>query len=148
MLDGQAMQLLLSLTEGNDRVFMRTAEEVDAILPSLHERGFVVFEIDGSRICSEEVTFREFAKVMRMPAGFYGAEEFAPNADAFDEYFDDVMDWVPAQGHVFLVRSAETLRSRSPANAELLARIGRSCGDENRNDARIVFVSDQAVRHA
>ena len=33
----------------------------------------------------------------------------APNVDAFLEYLDDVVEWVPAKGHVVLIRHSEQL---------------------------------------
>jgi hypothetical protein len=44
---------------------------------------------------------------LKKPEGWYGHEQFAPNAGAFLEYLDDVVEWVPASGHVVLVRCSE-----------------------------------------
>ena len=50
---------------------------------------------------------RSFAIALRMPKGWYGDEEYAGNVDAFLEYLDDVVEWIPAKGHVVLIRHSE-----------------------------------------
>jgi hypothetical protein len=56
-----------------------------------------------------EGIFKAFATALKKPKGWYGDEEYAPNANAFLEYLDDVAEWEPAKGHVVLVRGSEQL---------------------------------------
>lgn len=53
--------------------------------------------------------FKAFAVALRKPKGWYGDEEFAPNVDAWLEYLDDVVEWIPAKGHIVLIRHSEQL---------------------------------------
>jgi hypothetical protein len=65
--------------------------------------------------------FRAFALALKMPKGCYGDEEYAPNANAFLEYLDDVHEWVPAKGHVVVMRGAEQIWK---VNARLAGLLG------------------------
>jgi len=66
-----------------------------------------LYEIDGAALRTREDLFKAFAIALKMPQGWYGNEEYAPNADAFLEYLGDVQQWAPAKGHIVLVRAAE-----------------------------------------
>jgi hypothetical protein len=102
-------QLFFDLTAeaGRPSVHFRETEEVETITDELLKHDVAVFEVDGAAILSREDLFRAFAIALRKPKGWYGDEEFAPNADAFLEHLDDVPEWVPAKGHVVLVRGSE-----------------------------------------
>ncbi len=63
--------------------------EVEETLPELREQNIAVMEIDGSCLTSREDVFKAFAIALRMPKGWYGDEEYAPNVDAFLEYLDN-----------------------------------------------------------
>ena len=90
-------------------VHFREPQEVEEIIEELRGQNIAVFEIDGAAFSSTEALFKAFATVLKKPKGWYGDEEYAPNANAFLEYLDDVVEWVPAKGHVVLVRSSEQL---------------------------------------
>ena len=115
-------QLFIDLTAeaGRPSVHFRETEEVEAITEELLKHDVAVFEIDGAAIQSREDLFRAFAIALRKPKGWYGDEEFATNADAFLEYLDDVHEWVPAKGHVVLVRGSEQLRRTGARLAGML----------------------------
>jgi hypothetical protein len=88
--------------------------EIEEVLEELRKQNIAVFEIDGATLSSREDVFKAFALAFRKPKGWYGDEEYAPNVDAFLEYLDDVVEWVPAKGHVVLIRNAQRLWSCSP----------------------------------
>src|SRR5260370_28934389 len=104
-------QLFFDLTAeaGRPSVHFRETEEVETITDELLKHDVAVFEVDGAAILSREDLFRAFAIPLRKPKGWYGDEEFAPNADAFLEYLDDVPASVPAKAHVVLVRGSQQL---------------------------------------
>jgi hypothetical protein len=87
----------------------RESKEVEEIIEDLRSENIAVFEIDGAALSSQEDLFKAFAIVLKKPHGWYGDEEYPKNVNAFLEYLDDVLDWVPAKGHVVLVRSSEQL---------------------------------------
>lgn len=90
-------------------VHFRESQEVEVVLEELRQQNIAIFEIDGTALTSREELFKAFAIALRKPQGWYGDEEYAPNTDAFMEYLDDVVEWVPAKGHVVLIRRSETL---------------------------------------
>jgi len=103
-------QLLLDLADTRHMsIHFCEPREVEETLPKLIEQNIAVMEIDGSSLASREDVFKAFAVALRMPKGWYGDEEYAGNVDAFLEYLDDVVEWVPAKGHVVLVRHSEQL---------------------------------------
>src|SRR5215472_8626383 len=98
---------------GHPAIHFRDADEVEVVLTELQSQGIAVFEVDGAKIQSSEDLFKAFAVALKKPEGWYGAEQFAPNANAFLEYLDDVVEWVPAKGHVAMMRGPEQfLRTR------------------------------------
>ena len=102
-------------------VHFRESQEVEVVLEELRRQNIAVFEIDGAALTTPEEMFKAFAIALRMPKGWYGDEEYAPNADAFHEYLDDVVKWVPARGHVVLIRRSETLwRTRGRLAGDLV----------------------------
>ena len=111
ILSNMKTQLFFDLTAeaGRPSVHLRETEEVETIMEELLKDDVAVFEVDGAAIQSREDLFRAFAIALRKPKGWYGDEEFAPNAEAFLEYLDDVHEWVPAKRHVVLVRGSEEL---------------------------------------
>jgi hypothetical protein len=71
-------------------------------------------------LSSHEGLFKAFATALRKPKDWYGGEEYPSNVNAFLEYLDDVLDWVPAKGHVVFVRGSEQLwRTRARLAGEL-----------------------------
>jgi hypothetical protein len=88
------------------KIHFRESKEVEEIMRT---ENIAVFEIDGAALSSQEDLFKAFAIVLRKPKGWYGDEEYPNNVNAFLEYLDDVLDWVPAKGHVVLVRGSEQL---------------------------------------
>jgi hypothetical protein len=104
-------QLFFDLTMEARRpsIHFRESAEVEEIMEELREQNISVFEINGAALSSSEALFKAFATALKKPSGWYGDEEYAPNANAFLEYLDDVVEWVPAKGHVVLVRGSEEL---------------------------------------
>jgi len=64
--------------------------------------GFVIFEIDCSAISTKEQLLGAVATEMQFPAYFGG------NWDALEECLRD-MTWLPANGYLLILRSAEQL---------------------------------------
>jgi hypothetical protein len=91
------------------KIHFRESKEVEEIMEDLRPESIAVFEIDGAALSSQEDLFKAFAVVLRKPKGWYGDEEYPNNVNAFLEYLDDVLDWVPAKGHVVLLRRSEQL---------------------------------------
>lgn len=91
------------------RIHFRESKEIEQIMEDLRREDIAVFEIEGAVLSSHEGLFKAFAKVLRKPKDWYGGEEYPSNVNAFLEYLDDVLDWVPAKGHVVLVRGSEQL---------------------------------------
>ena len=104
-------QLLFDLTAETScpSVHFQEIREVEEIIEELQRQNIAVFEIDGAELSSQEGIFKAFATALKKPEGWYGNEEYADNADAFLEYLDDVVEWVPAKGHIVLVRGSEQL---------------------------------------
>jgi hypothetical protein len=118
-------QLLLDLSTNAASVCVHFCEltEIDSITEELAAKNIALFRIEGDRISSSEGLYREFAIALKMPKGWYGPEEYAPNANAFQEYLDDVHDWVPADGHVVVIRDAERLWREQARLAGLLVEL-------------------------
>jgi hypothetical protein len=87
--------------------------EVEETLEELRNHNVALLEIDGASLSSEEEVFKAFAIALRKPKGCYGDEEYASNVDAFLEYLDDVVEWVPANGHVVIIRHSEQFWSKA-----------------------------------
>ena len=104
-------QLFLDLTAEPPLqwIYFRELEEVEQTLEELRKQNIAVFEIDGAALSSREDLFKAFAIALNKPKGWYGDEEYPDNVDAFLEYLDDVVEWVPAEAHVVLVRGSEEL---------------------------------------
>jgi hypothetical protein len=90
---------------------------VDLTFRELATEDCAVFEIMGAAINSLQEFFRAAAIALKKPEGWYGDEEYAPNANAFLEYLDDVAAWVPAKVQVVLIREATALWRDSPKTA-------------------------------
>ena len=104
-------QLFFDLTAQPPHAWIHFAEseQVEEIAEELRAARIAILEIDGATLSTEESVFKAFAIALRKPKGWYGDEEYPTNVDAWLEYLDDVVDWIPAHGHVVLVRSAEQL---------------------------------------
>ena len=109
-------QLYFDLTAPAPRpsVYFREASEVDLTVRELATEDCAVFEIMGTAIHSLQELFTAVAIAFKKPEGWYGDEEYAPNANAFLEYLDDVGEWVPAKIQVALIREATALWRNSP----------------------------------
>ncbi|MDP9162417.1 MAG: barstar family protein [Acidobacteriota bacterium] len=116
------------------------ANKVDEVREDLAAQEIVIFEIDGSTFHSLEDMFKAFAVGLRMPKGWYGQEHYAPNADAFLEYLDDVVEWVPAKGHVVLVRGATDLWRNQPRVAGILTELWQLANGHREATITLVFV--------
>lgn len=104
-------QLFFDLTAETScpSIHFQESRKVEEIIEELQRQNIAVFEMDGAALSSQEGIFRAFATTLKKPKGWYGDEEYADNANAFLEYLDDVVEWVPAKGHVVLVRGSEQL---------------------------------------
>ena len=102
-------QLFLDLTADPRHISIHFCDspEVEETLTELPNQNVAVMEIDGSGIVSREDLFRAFAVVLQKPKDWCGDEGYAPNVNAFLEYLDDVVESVPAKGHVVLMRRSE-----------------------------------------
>ena len=125
-------QLFFDLTTSAVPVHFCERHEFETIEAELAENQVAVMPIDGTSLRCRDDLFRAFAVAFRKPKGWYGEEEYAPNADAFLEYVDDVEQWVPAKGRVAIISNAEQFWREQPRIAALLvelwqfATIGRS----------------------
>jgi hypothetical protein len=115
------------------------SKEVEETLEELHKQNIVVFEIDGASLSSREDIFKAFAIALRKPKGWYGDEEYATNVDAFLEYLDDVVEWVPAKGHVALIRHSERLWHAKPQLAGELVEWWQFAGIGHQAAIHLVF---------
>ena len=116
-------QLFFDLTADPRRISIhfRDSAEVEETVPELRNQNIAVMEIDGSTISTREDLFRAFSIALQKPKGWYGDEEYAHNVDAFLEYLGDVVDWVPAKGHVVVIRHSEKLwRAAAPLAGDLV----------------------------
>jgi hypothetical protein len=139
MRECEMTDLFYQVDAGRDRVFFRDETEVNASLSSLTKADFQVLELDGSVIRNFEDLFRLSAIAMKYPNGFYGDEEYAPNANAYLEYFDDVAEWIPAIGHVLLLRNGRSLWANAPDIAGFLVEIVQAAHSRG-SSVRLVFV--------
>ena len=121
-------------------IFFRPSAELDVITRQLREQNIAIFEVNGSAISSELDLYKAFAKALMMPQGWYGQEEYAPNADAFLEYLGDVAEWVPAKAHVVLVRQSDQLWRTNPQVAGLLTELCEDAALDRESSVRLVFV--------
>ena len=112
---GMKNRLFFDLTAKPPLVSIHYCEsaEVEEALEDLRNHNIAVLEIEGATLASQEDLFKAFATALRKPKGWYGDEEYAPNVDAFLEYLDDVVEWVPANGHVVIIRHSEQFWSKS-----------------------------------
>jgi len=134
-------QLFFDLTaEASATVHFREVEEIDSIASELSAQDVALFSIDGAAIRTREDLFRAFAVALKMPTGWYGDEEYAPNADAFLEYLDDVHEWVPARGHVVVVRGAEQLWRNQARLAGMLVEWWQFATGLRKANIHLVFV--------
>ena len=134
--------LFFRLTEATPwpSVFFRESAEVEGTVQELRQANVAVFEIDGGALSSEEELFRAFATALRMPKGWYGDEEYACNPNAFLEYLDDGTEWVPAKGHVVLIRGSEKLWRASAHLTGELTELWEAATLYRRASIRLVFV--------
>ena len=135
-------QLFFNLTTDAPRpsVYFREAEEVEETVEELRKDGIAVLEIDGAPLSSTEDLFKAFAIALRKPTGWYGDEEYASNADAFLEYLDDVVEWIPAKGHVVLIRNSEQLWRGGARVAGLLTELWQFSTVTRQAAIHLIFV--------
>jgi len=135
-------QLFLDLTAKATRVSIHFCEpdELDSIIPRLMEHGAALFEVDSATIHAREDLLKAFSVALKMPKGWYGDEEYAPNADAFLEYLDDVHEWVPAKGHLVVLRGAEQFWKANARLAGTLVEWWQFATGPREADIHLVFV--------
>ena len=76
-----------------------------------------------------------------MPKGWYGDEEYAPNANAFLEYLDDVHEWVPAKRHIVAIQRSEQFWKSCTRLAGELVELWQCANGPGRNsDIHLIFV--------
>ena len=135
-------QLLLDLKANAKGVSVHFSEkeDFDAVESALVQQGFAVLPLDGKTIRSRDDLFRAFADALRKPKGWYGEEEFAPNADAFLEYLDDVVEWIPASGYVIVLGNAEVFWHKQPRLAGLLVELWQFATNHRDAKPHLLFV--------
>jgi len=89
------------------------SSELEEALEDLRHHNIAVLEVDGATLSSQEDVFKALAIALRKPKGWYGDEEYAPNMNAFLEYLDDVVEWIPAKGHVVIMRHSDQFWSNA-----------------------------------
>jgi hypothetical protein len=122
------------------KVHFRDSREVEEIMKELRERNIAIFEINGAVLSSQEDLYKVFASVLRKPKEWYGGEEYPTNVNAFLEYLDDVLDWVPANGHVVLIRNSEQFWRTHPRLAGDLTEWWQFATVINEATVHLVFV--------
>ena len=141
--------LSYSLLTHKSCVFFRGLSEVEVETSKLTEQGWAVLRMNGSEWASVRDVHRDFATAMQVPKGYYRADEvFAPNANAFLEYLDDVAEWLPAKGHLYVVDGATSLLRAAPAIAGYLAELVQFSHLDRASDAKLVFVIEEEVQNA
>jgi hypothetical protein len=136
-------QLFLDLTASEDNfvsVHFCEKAEFDTIVVKLAAANVVAIPMEGTTIRSEVALYRAFASALRMPKGWYGDKEFAPNANAFLEYLDDVEEWIPANGHVVVIKDSEHLWAAQPRIAGMLVELWQAATIRRGAKSRLVFV--------
>ena len=135
-------QLFFDVTARANGVAVHFCEphELASIVPALSEHDIALFELDGTSVRSREDLFKAFAIALKMPKGWYGDEEYAPNADAFLEYLDDVHNWVPAKGHVVALRGAEQFWKLNTRLAGTLVEWWQFATGHRKADIHLLFV--------
>jgi barstar (barnase inhibitor) len=104
-------------------IHFRDSDQVSQAVAEISAQNVALFDIDGNAVHSMPDLFREFAIAFRKPKGWYGEEDFAPNANAFLEYLDDVLQWVPADHHIVVIRRASSLWRNHPEIAGKLVEL-------------------------
>jgi hypothetical protein len=102
-------QLFFDLTAESPHCWIHFVEspQLEEIAEELRGHNVVLLEIDGANLSSHEDVFKAFAIALRKPKGWYGDEEYATNVNAFLEYLDDVVEWIPAKRHLVLISHSE-----------------------------------------
>ncbi len=121
-------------------VYFRESREVEETTEELREHDIAVLEIDGAALSSTEDLFKAFAVALRKPKGWYGDEDYATNANAFLEYLDDVVEWIPAKGHVVLIRNSEQLWRGGARVAGLLTELWQFSSVARHAAIHLIFV--------
>jgi len=130
----------LTATVPHPSVYFRESDEMQETVEELRKHDVAVLEIDGAALSSIEDLFKAFAIAPRKPKGWYGDEDHATNQDAFLEYLDDVVEWIPAKGHVILIRGSEQLWRTVPRLAGVLTELWQ-CATVTRQAAiHLIFV--------
>jgi len=135
-------QLFLDLTAKANRIAVHFCESDDmaSIAPKLSAQGVALFEVEGASLSTQEDLFKAFSVALKMPKGWYGDEAYAPNANAFLEYLDDVHEWVPAKGHVVVVHGAEQFWKTNARLAGMLVEWWQFATGPRNADIHLVFV--------
>jgi hypothetical protein len=140
----QAMQTQLFfdlIAPDSIKVHFCEPEDIASVQPELTTKDIALFELDGAAIRSREQLFQAFAVALKMPKGWYGDEEYAPNADSFLEYLDDVHEWVPAKGHIVVIQRSEQFWKFSSRLAGMLVEWWQfATGPGRKADIHLLFV--------
>jgi hypothetical protein len=91
-------------------------QEFGEVLGLLREQGYVVADLDCSRMLNLDQLFDAFAEVAEFP------DYFGRNWPAFDECLAD-LEWLPGTGYVFVLRSVLRLLEQEPAERAAFWRI-------------------------
>jgi hypothetical protein len=134
-------QLFFDLTAQVPRgsVYFCESAEIGEAMEELRQHDIAVLEIDGTALSSEEDLFKAFAVALRKPKGWYGDEDYATNINAFYEYLDDVVEWLPAKGHVALIHGSEQFWRTNPRLAGLLTELWQFATMNRHAAIRLIF---------
>jgi hypothetical protein len=93
----------------------------------------------AAALSSLEELFKAFAVALKKPKGWYGDEDYPTNINAFLEYLDDVVEWIPAKGHVVLIHGSEGLWRTGARLAGLLTELWQFATISRHASIRLVF---------
>ena len=85
--------------------------------------GMLLVEADAALMMNYESLFRELATVFQFP------DYFGENYNAFNDCITD-LDWLPAEGYLFVIKNSARLMIEESDNLEVLLRILDRAGKE------------------
>jgi hypothetical protein len=135
-------QLFFDVTAkaGQPTVHFCGSDDIASIAPRLSAHDVALLEVEGASIRTREDLFKAFSLPLKMPKGWYGEEEYAPNVGAFLDYLNDVHEWVPAKRHVVVVRGAEQFWKANACLAGMLVEWWQFATGPRNSDIHLVFV--------
>jgi len=120
-------------------IYFYELKDVEGAREELREHNIAVLEIDGTALSSIDEMFKAFAIALKKPKGWYGDEDYPTNSNVFLEYLDDVVEWVPAKGHVVLIHGSERLWRTDARVAGHLTELWQFATISRRATVKLVF---------